>query len=84
MCFSFYSMNSNTFKPLAIILNQDKLVGSNYVDWKRKLDNVLKASGYKYVLTIHSLPEPQPDAPQYEKDLYTKWTKDNEMTRCYI
>ena len=37
----FFNLNSNTFNPLATILNQNKLVGSNYVDWKRNLDIVL-------------------------------------------
>ena len=45
---------------------------------------VLTASRYKYVLTMPPLDEPGPDAPQDEKDHYTKWTKNDEMTRCYI
>ncbi|XXG72990.1 hypothetical protein AAC387_Pa07g1975 [Persea americana] len=57
---------------------------SNFIDWKRTLDIVLTASGCRYVLTIPSLPEPELDAPQFEKDLYTKWTKDNVMARCFI
>ena len=84
MCNSIIIMNSNTFNPLATILNQNKLVGSNYVDWKRNLDIVLTASGYKYVLTKTPLDEPLPEASQEEKDLYTKWVKDDEMARCYI
>ena len=58
-----YNMNLNTFNPLATILDQNKLVGSNYVDWKNNLDTVLTASGYKYVLTTTPLDEPMPDAP---------------------
>ena len=41
MCYSLFNMNSNTFNPLATIFNQNKLVGSNYVDWKQNLDIVL-------------------------------------------
>ena len=77
-------MNSNTFNPLATILNQNKLMESNFIDWKRALDIVPIVSGCRYVITIPSLPEPELDAPQFEKDLYTKWTKDNEMARCFI
>ena len=77
-------MNSNTFNPLATILNQNKLMESNFIDWKMTLDIVLTASGCRYVLTIPSFPELELDAPQFEKDLYTKWTKDNEMGRCFI
>jgi hypothetical protein len=51
MCYNISSMNSNTFNPLVTILNQNNLVGSNYVDWKQNLDIVQIASGYKYVLT---------------------------------
>ena len=78
------NMNTTTFNPLATILNQNKLVGSNYVDWKRNLDIVLTASGYKYVLTTVPLEEPLPDAPLDQKELYDKWEKDDEMARCYI
>ena len=84
MCYSLFNMTSHTFNPLATILNQNKLVGSNYVDWKWNLDIVLTASGYKYVLTMVPLDEPGPDAPQDKKDHYAKWTKDDEMARCYI
>ena len=84
MCYSLFNMNSSTFNPLPTILNQNKLVGSNYVDWKWNLDIVLTASKYKYVLTKPSLDEPVPDAPQEEKDHYAKWTNDDEMVRCYI
>ena len=30
-----------SFSPLVTVLNQNKLIGSNYVDWKRNLDIVL-------------------------------------------
>nr|XP_016490065.1 PREDICTED: uncharacterized protein LOC107809883 [Nicotiana tabacum] len=35
--------------PLTSILNQNKLEGQNYVDWKRNLDIVLTTKGYKFV-----------------------------------
>ena len=41
----------SSFSPLVTILNQNKLTGSNYVDWKRNLDIVLIAEEHKYVLT---------------------------------
>ena len=44
-----------SFSPLVTILNQNKLTGSNYVDWKRNLDIVLIAEEHKYVLTQHVL-----------------------------
>ncbi|WP_220451095.1 retrotransposon gag domain-containing protein, partial [Streptomyces plicatus] len=66
------------------ILNQNKLMESNFIDWKRTLDIVLTASGCRHVITIPSPLEPEPDVLQYVKDAYTKWTKDNEMARCFI
>ena len=67
MCNSIIIMNSNTFNPLATILNQNKLMESNFMDWKRTLDIILIASGCRYVLTIPPLPEPELHAPQYER-----------------
>ena len=84
ICYTLFIMNSFTFNPLVNILTQNKLVGSNYVGWKRNQDIVLTTSGYKYVLTKPPLDEPVPDAPQEEKDHYAKWAKDDEMARCYI
>ena len=73
-----------SFNPIAIILNQNKFTEPNYVDWKRNLDIVLTAEGYKYVLT-----EERPDlfaanAPRADLERYKKWVKANEMARCYI
>ena len=39
-----------SFSPLVTILNQNKLIGSNY-DWKRNLNIVLTVEEHKYVLT---------------------------------
>ena len=85
MRFMFYlSMSSSSFNPLSAILNQNKLNGQNYVDWKRNLDIVLTAEGYKYVLITLKLSEPIPDSSQKEKDKYEKWVKANDMAKCYI
>ena len=73
-----------TFNPLSIILQQNRLTGPNYIDWKRNLDIVLTAESYKFVLT-----EPCPDAPtgestQEEIEYHRKWVKEDKMARCYI
>ena len=39
-----------SFNPFVTILNQNKLTGSNYVDWKRNLNIVLTAKEHKYVV----------------------------------
>ena len=80
----FFSMSSSSFNPLSAILNQNKLNGNNYIDWKRNLDIVLTAEGYKFVLTNPKPSEPEPEASKEVKDHYEKWTKANDMAKCYI
>ena len=79
ICYNLSSMIWSTFNPLATILNQNKLVESNYVHWKRNLDIVLTASGYKHVI-----PTDCPREPKDQKDIYTKWLKDDEMAKYYM
>ena len=59
-----------SFSPLVVILNQNKLTRSNYVDWKRNLDIVLTAEKHKYVLT-----QPCPNFPSLDAFL----RKNNDM-----
>ena len=56
-----------SFSPLVTILNQNALIGSNYVDWKRNLDIVLIVEEHKYVLTQSCPSFPSLDAPHEEK-----------------
>ena len=62
-----------SFSPLVTILNQNKLIGSNYVDWKRNLDIVLTTEEHKYVLTKPCPNFPSLDAPLEEKQQYDRW-----------
>jgi len=48
----------SSFSPFSIIMNQNKLTGPNYVDWKHNLDIVLIVEGHKYVLTEASPTDP--------------------------
>ena len=73
-----------SFSPLVAILNQNKLTGSNYVNWKRNLDIVLTAEEHKYVLTQPCPSFPSLDAPLEEKERYDRWQKSNDMAKCYI
>ena len=61
------------FSPLVAILNQNKLTGSNYVDWKRNLDIFLTAEEHKYVFTQPYPSFPSLDAPFEEKQRYDHW-----------
>ena len=56
-----------SFSPLVTILNQNKLIGSNYVDWKINLDIVLTTEEHKYVLTQPCPSFPSLNAPLREK-----------------
>ena len=75
---------TTSFSPLVAILNQNKLTGSNYVDWKGNLDIVLTTKEHKYVLTQPCPSFPSLDAPLEEKQRYDRWQKSNEMAKCYI
>ncbi|KAH0658290.1 hypothetical protein KY285_026837 [Solanum tuberosum] len=71
------------FHPLSSILNQNKLDGPNYVDWKRNLDIVLTFEGYKVVM-VEECPIKSADPTDEEFQAYDKWVKADEMARCYI
>ena len=73
-----------SFSPLVAILNQNKLTGSNYVNWKRNLDVVLTAKEHKYVLSQPCPNFPSLDAPIEEKQRYDHWQKSNELAKCCI
>ena len=73
-----------SFSPLVTIFNQNKLTGSNYVDWKRNLDIVLTIEEHKYVHTKPCPSFPSLDAPSKEKQRYDHWQKSNEMAKFYI
>ncbi|XP_075101767.1 uncharacterized protein LOC142177200 [Nicotiana tabacum] len=49
----------SSFNPLTSILNQNKLEGPNYVDWKRNPDIILTAEGYKFVITEECPKKPE-------------------------
>ena len=73
-----------SFSPLVAILNQNKLTGSNYVDWKKNLDIVLTVEEHKCVLGQPCPNFPSLDSPLEEKQQYDHWQKSNEMAKCYI
>ena len=68
----FLREKMSSFSPLATILNQNKLTGPNYVDWKRNLDIVLTAKEHKYVLTQPCPDFPNPDTSLDERNRYNR------------
>ena len=73
-----------SFNPLSVILKENKLVGTNYIDWKRNLNLVLIAEDCNYVLTDLCPPIPDSISTPEEDDAYHKWCKADKMARCYI
>ena len=61
-----------SFNLLTIILNQNKLIGPNYVGRKRKLDIVLTTGGYKYVLTEEHSDLYFVNGPRLKRERYKK------------
>ncbi|XP_077219714.1 uncharacterized protein LOC143853903 [Tasmannia lanceolata] len=72
------------FNPLAKILDENKLTGLNYLDWKMNLMLVLTAAKVYWVLTTEEPELPGPDVPQADHDRKSKWLEGNEMSKCYI
>ena len=72
------------FNSLAIILNQNKLIGSNYVDWNRNLDIAFTVERYKYISTEEHPNLSVANTPRLEKERYEKWVKLDKMAHCYI
>ncbi|EYU34225.1 hypothetical protein MIMGU_mgv1a019700mg, partial [Erythranthe guttata] len=74
------------FNPLTTILNQNKLTGPNYVDWKLNLFIVHTAEDYLTAL-IDECPE-LPDETTPPTEELTRgveaWKKADKMARCYI
>ena len=77
-------MGENSFNPLSIILKENKLTGSNYIDWKRNLNLVLTAQEYKFVLTDVCPPTPGSDSSKEDAKAYQLWRKADEMANYYI
>ena len=69
------------FSLLVTILNQNKLIGSNYVNWKRNLDIVLTAKEHKYVLTQPRPSFPSLDTTPKEQQRYDRWQKSNDIVK---
>ena len=72
-CLLFSDLSTAFFSPLIAILNQNKLTGPNFVDWKWNLDIVLIAKEYKFVLSEPCPDFPALDAPSEERQQYDRW-----------
>ena len=62
-----------SFNRFSVILKENKLIGPNYIDWKRNLNLVLITESYKFVLTEICPPEPDSISSKEEDEAYQKW-----------
>ncbi|EYU23826.1 hypothetical protein MIMGU_mgv1a009890mg [Erythranthe guttata] len=62
-----------TRNPLAILLDQNRLNGTNYGDWKRNLNIVLTSEELTHVLNEEPPQKPAECASQEVKDAYKSW-----------
>ncbi|KAL5565522.1 hypothetical protein UlMin_028686 [Ulmus minor] len=69
---------------LSSILNQNKLTGDNFADWKRNLLIVLSFEKHKYVLEKDCPPVPKENTSSEESMAFDNWVNSNEIARCYM
>ena len=67
---------------LSSILNQNKLTGDNFTDWKRNLLIVLSFEKHKYVLEKECPPVPKENASSEESMAFDNWVNSNEIVCC--
>ena len=73
-----------SLNPLAMILSQKPMDGTNYNQWKTNLYIVLDYEKIKFVLTTPRPNEPATDASQQIQTQYSEWQKANIAVRYYI
>ena len=61
-----------SFNSLSVILSQKKLIGENFIDWKRNLNIVLTYEKHKFVFLEACLPEPTANSVKVVRDAYEK------------
>ncbi|KAL5563502.1 hypothetical protein UlMin_033249 [Ulmus minor] len=69
---------------LSSTLNQNKLTGDNFADWKRNLLIVLSFEKHKYVLEKECPLVPKENASSEESMVFDNWVNLNEIARCYM
>ena len=69
---------------LRSILDSNKLIGPNYVDWLRNLRIVLSSEILSYVIDTPSLEALEEDTFEEEKTTYKMWQNDTLSIKCII
>ena len=73
-----------TTLSLQLLLDSDKLMGSNFDSWYQKYKIFLEHEWILYVLTDLTSKEPAPNARSTIRDTYQKWLNDRTMVRCIM
>ncbi|GKU97061.1 hypothetical protein SLEP1_g10245 [Rubroshorea leprosula] len=74
----------NNFSPLAKILDENRLKGPNYSDWKRNLNIVLTAEKLVHVLNEEPPIMLEPGADDDAQEAYQLWFDHDSLAKCYI
>ena len=66
------------------ILDTNKLIGSNYIDWLRNLRIILTQEKVSYILDIPGLDSLGQDAFKEERATYKMWKDDSVTVKCIM
>ena len=66
------------------ILDSNKLIGLNYVDWLRNLKIMLTQKKLSYILDVSEPQEIGDDAIEEEISTYRMWKNDHLIIECII
>ncbi|XP_028096013.1 uncharacterized protein LOC114295911 [Camellia sinensis] len=72
------------FNPLSKILDDNRLIRPNYMDWKRNLTIVLTAKKLNHVLTTDPPVLLGADATNEQHEATRKWLEADNVAKCYI
>ena len=78
---SLFVFSIMTKSSLFNILKDYCLNGNNYVQWKRKIGIVLQVDEITWVLDIPCPPAPNENSTDVEREIYSKWQRNNEMAK---
>ena len=76
--------NNTPTLSLRLVLEKDKLNGTNFLDWHRNLRTVLMQERKLYVLDEPILEEHIANAPRAQRDTYIKHQNDSIDVKCLM
>ena len=76
--------NNTLTLSLRLVLEKDKLNGTNFLDWHKNLRIVLMQERKLYVLDEPILEEPTTNAPRAQRDTYIMHQNDSIDVKCFI